>query len=110
MRTPGPTAGSAHAGRKFGNSFFNTNLPSLHFLAGGNPANPFVASKWGDIFPQGQQLGFRDDNFFKVTRKTMHCAGGNFLIHKSIVYKKTAVRLCYWAVFIYYTLSSLLCS
>ena len=51
MNTPSPATWPAHAAFEFRESFLDTDIPRLRFLARRNPANPLVACERGDVFP-----------------------------------------------------------
>ena len=57
MRAADPAARAAHAAFEFRKCLIDAYTPCLQFLAGRNPANPFTACEWGNIFPYRFGLG-----------------------------------------------------
>lgn len=46
-----PTTWSPHAGLQFGNPYFNPTLSCFLFFRILDPADPFIAHEWRDVFP-----------------------------------------------------------
>ena len=92
MRTSSPTAGSAHATFEFGETFLNTDISRLCFLATRYPADPFIAGERGDVIPNSFGLWGRGESLFKVGWHSMQMRmGGGFCGHEGIVAKSTEV-------------------
>jgi hypothetical protein len=54
----------------------------FRFLDGNNPADPFIASKWRNIFPLCPRRRVSNESLSQIRWYVMHCTGGDsFLGH-----------------------------
>ncbi len=68
MRAPCPAARSAHSFFKFTTHSFDMLTPGFRLLHRDGPADPFVASKRGDVFPLRQRRGIRNKCLAQIRR------------------------------------------
>lgn len=86
MRATGPAARPAHSVEKLRARELDPAAPRLRFLGVQNPANPFIAREWRNIFPCGSRRRRRSKGFSQVRwHLVRHAAHDSFFSHENIV-------------------------
>ena len=76
-----PAARAAHPFLEFRDDPINMLLPGLWCLDGYGPANPFIAGKWGEVFPGRERFGISRERLSQIRRQLMRYAARNLLAH-----------------------------
>ncbi len=85
MWTSCPAARAAHATGEFGKCLGDTNVTRLHFFAGGDPTDPFIARKRRNILPYRQCPCISTEGTFEICG---HSMWNTVFIHTTILSKK----------------------
>ena len=80
MNTTRPAAGAAHPAFELRESLLDANSPRFRFFAGDDPANPFIAREWRNIFPYRFRRRRLNQGLLPIIRHRMYCATGKLIL------------------------------